>query len=83
MHAMRSVADGCASRDRLRPLEYQALANSNLPRTITILVAIVALTAVLMLIASALRGAQVNRGALVAAFVVLGFTISRLARRRR
>ena len=51
-------------------------------RTITILVAIVALTAVLMLIASALRGAQINRGALVVAFIVLGATISRLARSR-
>ena len=51
-------------------------------RTITILVAIVALTAVLMLVASALRGAQVNRGALVVAFIVLGATISRLARSR-
>jgi len=45
-------------------------------------VAIVALTAVLMLVASALRGAQVNRGALVVAFIVLGATISRLARSR-
>jgi uncharacterized protein YpuA (DUF1002 family) len=51
-------------------------------RTITILVAIVALTAILMLVASALRGAQVNRGALVIAFIVLGATISRLARAR-
>ncbi len=51
-------------------------------RTITILVAIVALTAVLMLVASALRGAQVNRVALVVAFIVLGATISRLARSR-
>ena len=46
------------------------------------LVAIVALTAVLMLVASALRGAQVNRVALVVAFIVLGASISRLARSR-
>ncbi len=58
------------------------MGTGNLARTITILAAIVSLTAVLMMVASALRGAQVNRGALVVAFIVLGATISRLARSR-
>ena len=58
------------------------MASRNTAQTITVLAAIVALTAVLMMIASALRGAQINRGALVVAFIILGATISRLARSR-
>ncbi len=58
------------------------MTSRNLAQTITVLAAIVALTAVLMMIASALRGVQINRGALVMAFIILGATISRLARLR-
>ena len=58
------------------------MASRNTAQTITALAAIVALTAVLMLLASAIRGAQLNRGGLVAAFIILGGATSRLIRLR-
>jgi hypothetical protein len=53
---------------------------AKLARTLTALAAIVALTAVLMLIASAIRGAPLSRGGLVVAFIILGAATSRLIR---
>jgi len=58
------------------------MTSANLARTLTVLVAIVALTAVLMLIASAIRGAPLSRGGLVVAFIILGAATSRLIRSR-
>lgn len=51
-------------------------------RTLAALAAIVALTALLMLIASAIRGAPLSRGGLVVAFIILGGATSRLIRSR-
>jgi hypothetical protein len=58
------------------------MASRNTAQTITALAAIVALTAVLMLIASAIRGAPLSRGGLVVAFIILGGATSRLIRLR-
>lgn len=58
------------------------MAPGRVSTTLAALAAIVSLTAVLMLIASAIRGAPLSRGGLVLAFIILGGATSRLIRSR-
>ena len=75
MRGMPDNAAGCVKAGA-------RMTSANLARTVAALVAIVALTAVLMLVASAIRGAPLSRGGLVVAFIVLGAATSRLIRSR-